>query len=317
MKYSYSKYLLVSVIIVSGFLFSANSTHAFSVSRSTIESVIEPGKKVSGNFSVKNETDAAASFDVLLQGFQPIGETGELDFFPSNDFFSESSWITPQENFLVLQPHEVRDFQYTISVPTDASAGGHYVAILFSRAVPQELITTPTIGAGSKNGVSFFIRVTGSIHEEVGVLNFSSKPSDSFRHLPVSFETRLQNLGNVHVNPSGYVVIKNYFGREVAKLPINPDGINILPNETRRFEVKWSKKEDSTVFENFAFGPYTAEIQAVYGDSEQRLSAKTSFWVVPWSLISAVFIFLLLLVMAFRFYNRRLIGKFIKKLNSR
>ena len=330
MKYFYSKYLAISIMIVSGFCFSTGTVHAFSVSRSTIEHVIEPGKLISGSFSVKNETDTIANFDVVLRGFQPIGETGEMDFFSSNETLPELSWFSTQENFLILQPHEVRDFQYTISVPTDASAGGHYVAILFSRAAPQELTTTPTIMTGAKNGVSFFIRVTGAIQEGVGVLDFSSMPSDSFRRLPVSFETRLQNLGNVHVKPSGSVVIKNFLGREVTKLPFNPDSILILPNGTRRFLSTWAKTDmteqrkgagwvSSVMVElrNFAFGPYTAEIQAVYGDSEQRLSAKTSFWIVPWSVISVASALLVLLILATRFYNRFLVGRHIRKLNSR
>ncbi len=336
MKHFFLKYLAISTVLSLGFYFSTGVVDAFSISQSTIEHVIEPGKKVSGSFSVKNEIDAAANFDVVLQGFQPSGETGSLNFFPSNEFFSESSWIVPQEKFFILQPHEVRDFQYTISVPANASAGGHYIAILFSRAAPQELTTIPTIGTGSKNGVSFFIRVTGNIHEEVQVLNFSTDLADSFRHLPVSFETRLQNLGNVHVKPTGSIVIKNFLGRVVTKLPFNADGVSILPNGTRRFLTTWSKKEDSPVepwndtlyssgfisslkaeFENFAFGRYTAEIQAVYGDSEQRLTSKTTFWVIPWSIIKVVFSLLLLLITASGFYTRFLIGRYIKKLDSR
>ena len=32
---------------------------------------------------------------------------------------------------LILQPHEVRDFNYEISVPSNAISGGHYLSMLF------------------------------------------------------------------------------------------------------------------------------------------------------------------------------------------
>ena len=53
MKYYFSKYLIISIAIVTGFCFLPVVANAFSVSESTIEHVIEPGKKVSGSFSVK------------------------------------------------------------------------------------------------------------------------------------------------------------------------------------------------------------------------------------------------------------------------
>ena len=60
-------------------------------------------------------------------------------------------------------------------------------------------------------------------------MSFSTKPADSFRRLPISFETRIQNLGNVHVKPKGSIVVKNMFGKEVVAVPLNPDNFIILP----------------------------------------------------------------------------------------
>lgn len=324
MKYYFSKYLIISIAIVTGFCFLPVVANAFSVSESTIEHVIEPGKKVSGSFSVKNETDTPATFDVTIGGVQQSGEIGELIFFKSNDSFLESSWVVPQEKKLILQPHEVRDFNYEISVPSNAISGGHYLSMLFSRTSSDAKARVQT------SGVPFYIRVPGSVHEEIKVLSFSTKPADSFRRLPISFETRIQNLGNVHVKPKGSIVVKNMFGKEVVAVPLNPDNFIILPNSTRRFQSIWTKTGDpaqegdlsmiaslKNEVRNFAFGRYTAEIRAEYGDGEQKITAKTTFWVVPRSLILAILAIILILVVASRVYSRYLIGSYIRKLNSR
>ena len=323
MKYYFSKYLIISIAIVTGFCFLPVVANAFSVSESTIEHVIEPGKKVSGSFSVKNETDTPATFDVTIGGVQQSGEIGELIFSNLTILFGIIMGSSSRKK-LILQPHEVRDFNYEISVPSNAISGGHYLSMLFSRTSSDAKARVQT------SGVPFYIRVPGSVHEEIKVLSFSTKPADSFRRLPISFETRIQNLGNVHVKPKGSIVVKNMFGKEVVAVPLNPDNFIILPNSTRRFQSIWTKTGDpaqegdlsmiaslKNEVRNFAFGRYTAEIRAEYGDGEQKITAKTTFWVVPRSLILAILAIILILVVASRVYSRYLIGSYIRKLNSR
>ena len=130
MKYYFSKYLIISIAIVTGFCFLPVVANAFSVSESTIEHVIEPGKKVSGSFSVKNETDTPATFDVTIGGFQQSGEIGELIFSNLTILFGIIMDRSARKK-LILQPHEVRDFNYEISVPSNAISGGHYLSMLF------------------------------------------------------------------------------------------------------------------------------------------------------------------------------------------
>ena len=70
--------------------------------------------------------------------------------------------------------------------------------------------------------------------------------------LPVLFETRFKNSGNVHLKPSGDIVIKNVFGRIAGVTPLNPRGSSVLSNSIRRTESEWTKGSEGVEGRRFA-----------------------------------------------------------------
>lgn len=75
----------------------------------------------------------------------------------------------------------------------------------------------------------------------------------------------------------------------------DPKG-NVLPDSTRRFEVKLDKIG--------AWGKYTVEGNFGYGTSGQLLSGKSTIYVVPATLIIAIIALLLLIVAATGFHEQ-------------
>lgn len=182
-------------------------------------------------------------------------------------------------------------------------------------------------------GALVLLRVTGDIHEEGKLLNFSlADKKKFFEFLPVTFEMRFQNLGNVHLKPQGEIVITDMAGRVAARVPVNKvrSGGNVLPNSIRRYEATWVKKEykepPSTFWgkvlaekNNFALGKYRANLTLEYGLNPKKAYAVLYFWVFPWHLILVSIIGFIILILLLYFgikrYNRWIIERALRERN--
>jgi hypothetical protein len=129
-----------------------------------------------------------------------------------------------------------------------------------------------------------------------------------FEYGPIDFLVRLRNTGSVHEKPVGTITVTNAFGKSVGSLNLNPNSGNVLPDSIRRFERTLNTKQ--------LFGAYTATLTLTYG-SGQKLTAHTSFWVVPWKLIVLVLIGLVavffILRLVIRRYNNYIIAQSRRK----
>ena len=86
---------------------------------------------------------------------------------------------------------------------------------------------------------------------------------------------------------------KNVLGKEIAEVDIPQQ--NVLPDSIRRIEIPVGEKN--------MFGRYTASLLAIYGSSNEPISAQVSFWVIPWKVVSIVL--LAVLILAILMYRGR------------
>ena len=124
----------------------------------------------------------------------------------------------------------------------------------------------------------------GELEEEDGAQEFDEK--SFFENGPVTFETRFQNDGNVHLAPTGTITIKNMFGSVVETLQL--DQQNVLPDSVRRTLATWDP--------GFSVGKYTAELSATAGDAAISLSDEISFTIFPWKVLVPVLLAVVALV---------------------
>jgi hypothetical protein len=160
-------------------------------------------------------------------------------------------------------------------------------------------------------GTLFLITVPGNLTEKLTVASFDSakngKNGTLFNSGPISLVTRLHNVGNIHVQPFGKIIVKNTFGKIVYTTELNdtdPRG-NILPNSIRKFENPINSKH--------LFGRYTAIGNFSYGSSGGILTVKKTFYVIPYILIIIILLVLAFLIFGLprliRAYNRRVVAK--------
>jgi len=290
------------------------------------------GQVLKTGLKVFNETDKAGTFYFDTQNFVAKGEEGEPYFISEEIKEDLASWIeTP--NSIHLEPGELKQVEFTIRVPENASPGGHYAAIFLSTS--PSAIEGGTVGVAARIGTLVLLKIGGEVVEEGKLVNFELINGKSiFEHLPVDFLIRIKNTGTVHIKPSGVIEIRNIFGIKTAEVKVNlvktPDGKekpvgNILPQSVRKFEAKWqikdSVKEPKTFWqkvrfekENFALGRYQAKLNLSYGtNNEKKITDVVYFWVFPWHLILVSFIALVLVLFLLAFiirrYNRWIIEK--------
>ena len=101
------------------------------------------------------------------------------------------------------------------------------------------------------------------------------------------------------------MTILDTFGNKVADIKI--DSKNVFPGSIRRMNATW----DEPGF----IGRYTANALMYYGDSNQQITASTTFWIIPWTTLGVAAGALLLTIFVL-WFGRRRIGRSLKALVS-
>ncbi len=300
-------------------LAGAPTVHALTISPARLEITGDPGTVISGEFTLINEQEETKTFYSSAQNFEAKGDSGTPSFTSSSEGLS--SWIK-LESQVVLSKGEKVVVPFTITIPKNADAGGHFAAIFLS--------TQPNnpdggqVSVGAKIGTLILLRVSGDIIEGGGVSNFSTTNGRFwFTSLPISLSYKFKNTGNDRVNPYGDITILDTVPLTVASLPANPGQGNVLPGSARRFDVVWGTipatplktdffSQAKYELSHFAFGFYTAQLNLKYGNSGTAFASKT-FFVFPWQLSLIVLILSLLLLWVathgIKRYNRWIIAK--------
>lgn len=276
---------------------------------------VEPGQSVSTELRVKNDGLQPETLKLTTLKFTVGNEYGEpklMDPEPTDDFIN---WVHFSEPVFTIAPGEWKSVTATIA-PPEGAAFGYYYAFVFSRL--QENITSnrQTELAGGTASLVLLDVVAPGARREAAVDSFTTTKR-IYEFLPVGFQARIQNTGNVHVAPRGNIFIKNWHGQDVALLEVNPEKGNILPNSFRIFGVTWEdgfphftpKQADDgsliraqdgqietkldwshTDLTKLRFGKYSAKLVLVYdnGERDVPIEAETSFWVIPWRIIAAL-----------------------------
>ncbi len=292
----------------------AQETTRLSVAPVTFELSADPGQTLTNQIKVINTSDSALQLETKVENISGTGDRGQVELTEEETDFSLSSWIKTDPSSFTLAPKETKNVSFTITVPKNAEPGGHYGTILVGTIAADKPDTTGAVIA-QRLGSLVLVKVSGEIDEQAAVSRFQTKTFsgeweerlatdgktkilapkgerlDKERQLryfdqgPIAFDIGVNNSGNIHVKPVGYVTIYNLFNQKVAELPLDPR--NIFPENDRRLTVIWPVKRLWGVY-------YRAQLAALYGTTNQPLIAQTTFWSFP--MLAAIGLGALLLI---------------------
>ncbi len=308
------------------------ASDAVTVSPPLLEIEAAKGDIINQSIKVRNEGADTVTYYISAQKFIASGEKGRPGFVSTAvEDVDLASWIKFNYDNITIPGGQSVEIPFTITVPNFAGPGGHYAAIFLSTLPPESVAAGSQVAIASRIGTLVLLRIAGEVNESAELAEFSAG-SDSYASLPVDFSVRIKNNGNVHIKPVGAIVIKNMFGSVAGTVAVNDKGGNILPDSMRKFDkeenvvwVKNSKAVGATTFwgkyleekENYAFGKYTAHLALSYGTAGRKLTAATTFWVIPWHVIAVNLVVLVLFIIAIyllvKKYNAWILKKYGKK----
>jgi hypothetical protein len=296
---------------------NANAGQALEIAPPLITLTANPGQVIKTDIKLRDITKSSLVVTNEIDDFVAAGEDGTpkiLQGDDSNDPFAMKQWVTPLPSF-TLTPQQVQNLPMTISIPKNASPGGHYGVIRFTGIPPQLKGTGVSLSASL--GALVLLTVNGNIKHQLSVDQFSTAQNEQngklkiaklFQSTPLTFIVKLKDSGNIQEEPIGHIVVSDMFGKIVAGVNINVPPRNILPDSTRQFTGSLDHTDLSS---RRLFGLYHAKLTAKYGaNNEQTLTDTISFWVIPYKLIILIII---LLILAF-FTIRYMLGRYKKKI---
>lgn len=301
------------------------------------EYLASPGDSIRGTIKVRNDGDLTlTNLGAAAVDFGPNpDETGDPRIIESDDDpygYRLSPWLSFDETVQALGAGESIEFAYTINIPADAEPGGHYGMIYIQQKNTGE--GQNAVGILSKLGSLILVTVRGDVRTEGNLIEFY--PGQKlYEYLPVDLYTRIENVGNVHIRPVGNIFVYDWRDKMVGTLSVNESAGGVLPESVRRFQSYWTEALLRNDFERdadgnvlkaengeqkkkleirwedwnlFRFGRYGARTLIVYEDDnliEHHLEAATYFWVIPWKLMLAILLGILLLTVLIRWLIRR------------
>ena len=288
---------------------SSNAAQGIQISPTLVELNAARGRTYDIKLNIMNVTASDLVYSESVNDFNSADETGAPHIILNSDLPATASvktWIATIPDF-TIKAGKYKSLDVQIVIPNDAEPGGHYGVVRFSGTAPE--LESTGVGLSASAGVLILIRVDGAIVEKASLTSFYSvqngNQSSFFENGPITFVTRIQNEGNIHIKPIGGIELRDMFGNLVKTMPVNEDKSNVLPNSIRRFDSQY----DNT----WMIGRYTANLTLGYGTTGQAITNTINFWVIPWKLILVALLILVtiifILIRLIKVYNRHIIEK--------
>lgn len=295
----------------------AESGQALSISPPLVDVKSDPGKPVTVTIKVTNISSGDLLIKNQINDFGAKNESGEPNIiFDDNQTTSYSlrNWVSAPDPF-ILGANQSKNVVFEINVPNDAEPGGHYAVFRFTGKAPE--LEDSGVALSASIGSLVLLKVSGTVAEQANILDFYSatptfEKSGFFESGPIGFVERIENKGNIHIQPTGTVEIFDMFGKKVQTLRVNGDPgdpknppRSVLPNSIRKFEQVSDKK--------WMLGPYSAKLKLTYGQEKTTIESSTSFWVIPYKLIILILLLILVVFFGGRWLIRRYNAHVVKK----
>ncbi len=296
---SFAACLLVLTVGTFGYTVHAQSAVGVQVKPAIIEDKADPGQTFRFSLTITNVSGVDKEFYLNAQDIKAIDEGGRPIFATAGEptGYELSEWVMIPAGSISLKSGQSTTIPFTVKVPANATPGAHFGAVFVEdRAVkPSE----SGAGIGFNVGSIISLRIAGDIKEDARIREFSTSKV-VYGSADVTFNTKIENLGNVLLQPHGVIQIHDMFGKQVGNVEVNNSAASVFPASMRTFTGEW--KSDI-----FGFGRYEAIGSFLYGDDGRKtITAVTSFWILPLKpillLLSAVLGIVVLLYVTIRVY---------------
>lgn len=268
MKYVFGLTLCIFSFFFISDISNAQTTSTIAVSPAVFDVATRPGDRTDLILTVRNGNDVSLPISIAIQSLV----SNDIDDFYINPAYDAKQWLELEDDTYILDSKEVKQIPVTITVPEDASPGGHYAQIsvrgLSLEADPSlrgESLVIPEVNA------SVFITVDGDIKESFRIQSQNLGPFQATRQSLVTSVFSIENNGNVHnlISPK-IIILKD---KTIVSEYVLPPRI-VLPDLTAQFTHEWVIPEE--------YGSYEIQVEFLYGNSQETVkSKKETMYITP------------------------------------
>lgn len=296
-------YLRLIIVFASMVILSSPTDANAQTQQNTIQMAISPqvldlqanrGDVITNQFRLTNGSEESITVRATPKNFTPQGEEGAIDLTEKDTSYSIAAWLNAEPSLTTIPANKTHDFTVTMRVPDNAEPGSRFGSIVFATIPPE------SSGSGAKVSQEIapviLVTVAGDLIESASIEDFYSLQTVWSKEPEIVLQARIRNNGNVHFKPSGVVEIFDMLGNSVAKVSLEDK--NVLPDSIRKIDAKW-------LVEGFKVGKYRAELTLVYGENDEIVTAKTSFYIFPYQTIVPLIAGIALIsILTFRYRKR-------------
>jgi len=312
--------ILLTLLLVR--IFAQSATVGLIVSPPYIAKDVKAGDVFEQLFDITNQTANSGTFVIESREVQIdaegnfVSQADQTGNYKST--LEKNNWLTITPKTLTLNVGERKSFLVTVRMPNNYPTQGFYSEIAIYNQ--ENFNISDQAGATSKIqsevAIPLAINLIGAApaRERLEIVSFTTdKPWYEFT--PVKFLSKIRNTGNVHTIAKGQIFIsqESSFQNNLDTLTLNKSQQYVYNGSSRTFENPWNDAslrfdDDGNFIINWQdlskirFGQYFAQLNLVWNGPQGKefATAVVSFWIIPWKLILAAIVLLIILFIIFR-----------------
>lgn len=274
-------------------------TGDFVVGPGRLEVIVKPGESVTKMMTVTNRISDDRVFSLMVEDMSGSADgSGAVVLLGDQDGpYTLRDYISFPSATLDLDLGERAQIPVTITMPMNAEPGGYYGAVLVSTVQDEGAVEVSTARSPiiARIGTLFFITVPGQADTGGQVVSLTTKNNKWWwQKGPIDLGILFENTGSVHLNPYGEVQINNMFGEEVGFIELEP--WFVLPKSLRLREVAWDRE--------LLIGRYSITTKINRGYDNIIDENTIAIWVMPWKVMTIVFVVLFTIFFLVRLFLR-------------
>lgn len=194
---------------------------------------LNAGQSVSDELTVVNDGELGYTFTVYAGPYSVNDESYQPDFSSERQNTDVDDWVEFKKDSYYIEPGQTLKVPYTITVPKNASPGGHY-GVLFAETKAAKLLGGTGVERKKRVGAIVYATVNGT-YESGGRVVSLKVPAFQFR-TPLFSEAIIQNTGNSDFAVKTTFNVTDAFGSK--KYETSKD-YQVLPDSSRRITTEW------------------------------------------------------------------------------
>ncbi|MBM4402693.1 MAG: hypothetical protein FJ044_05615 [Candidatus Cloacimonetes bacterium] len=268
---------------------------------------VQPGGKTRFQIQFRNNGDAFVVGQIKVADYIISDKKGTpiLSEDPKiKPKYGAASWIKSSYDEITIPPSDFVTADFYVTAPQEISSCGKYAIVYFQPSLTR---LREDVDVSPKSASAVTVKVGGLINfsvkkeacqEELSITNLSLPKFVEYGPIEATFD--LSNLGDIHINPQGYVVLTNVFKQVSDQKTI----------EEQRIFPETAKTYKTSLGNTWMFGRYKLAIEVTSGTNKPKITLAGYVWAWPWRFTLVV---VLALVILFLLARKTYLGLLIKE----